>query len=174
MRSNVIQAFEIPSVPKEIYRSSQFRDICCRDRNPVSSLDVVFRTNMHKSQRQWRQPRHRIIIMRYPEIPTLVLSRDIITQRRPGKPWLPIRIQISIRASIPYLSRSNRCDGAAEAVSDHDDFVGGVCGCGGFEGGGDAGGGFFPAGVEAFINCATRANICGCSEEVDVGYVVAD
>ncbi len=100
---------------------------------------------MHKPERQRRQSRDRVIVMRDSEIAALVLIGDVIAQDRGCDARRAIGVKIGVGARLPDLGGGDVSDGAAEAVAYDDDLIIGVSLGGGFEGREDAGACFEPA-----------------------------
>lgn len=145
MRRYIRPVTIIPRIPQQIHIPAQDGDVLRRRNDPSHGIDVVFRTDVHVPQHARRQSRHRVVVMRHSEIAPLVLLRDVITQRGSGDARCAVRVEIGVGARLSDLGGGDVGDGAAEAVPDYDDAVGGVGGSRGFDGCENAGAGFEPA-----------------------------
>lgn len=135
----------IPRISLEINTPSQLGNILRRRQNPIHSIDVIFRADMHIPHRSRWQSGYRVVVMRRAVVAAVGLVRDVLAQHGAGDARGAIRVEIGGRAPVPDLGGGDGGDGAAETVPYDDHLVLWVCGGGGVEGAEDVGACLAPA-----------------------------
>lgn len=165
---------QIPSVPTPIHTPLQGAlNTVQRHRLIIPDSNIILRTDMHESQQNWRQLRHRIRLMRDTKIAALI--RNVAANLAAPNARLAECVELDVIAVVAELRGGEDGDGTAETMADGNNLVGRVGVSGGFDGGKDALSGLGPGGVEASEGMAAGADVGRVDErEAEVREVVAD